>query len=95
MKSRDQLRRALTQTGLGAMADTLVQLARPGCHLGRTLVAGQGGWEGRLKRQLFGHASPVQNEVELECDFHRRGEKERWDLAARAFDKVICIGQCH
>jgi len=98
-------------------------------------------WDGAAKHQLFGHASPVQNEMELECDFHRRGEKERWDLpperfiaaardwvlllqvdsddgkdgpgwmwgdlgmvyfwihredlAARAFDKIVCIGQCH
>jgi uncharacterized protein YwqG len=98
-------------------------------------------WDGAVKHQLFGHASPVQNEMELECDFHRRGEKERWDLpperfiaaardwvlllqvdsddgkdgpgwmwgdlgivyfwihrddlSARAFDRIVCISQCH
>jgi uncharacterized protein YwqG len=33
-----------------------------------------------LKHQMFGHASPVQNEMELECQFLRRGEKLRWNL---------------
>jgi uncharacterized protein YwqG len=41
-------------------------------------------WEGSAsegaKHQMFGHASPVQNEMELECDFLRRNEKPRWDL---------------
>jgi uncharacterized protein YwqG len=101
----------------------------------------EAGWEGGLKHQLFGHSSPVQNEMELECDFSRRGEKMRWDssperfvaamrdwvlllqvdsddgkdgpgwmwgdlgivyfwihrddLASRAFDKIVCISQCH
>ena len=38
-----------------------------------------------LKHQMFGHASPVQNEMELECDFDRRGEKPRWDLPPDRF----------
>ena len=38
-----------------------------------------------LKHQMFGHASPVQNQMELECDFLRRGEKPRWDLPAADF----------
>ena len=38
-----------------------------------------------LRHQMFGHASPVQNEMELECDFLRRGEKPRWDLPAADF----------
>ena len=38
------------------------------------------GAEVTLKHQMFGHASPVQNEMELECDFRRRNEKPRWDL---------------
>jgi uncharacterized protein YwqG len=38
-----------------------------------------------LKHQMFGHASPVQNEMELECDFLRRGEIPRWDLPAADF----------
>ena len=38
-----------------------------------------------LKHQMFGHASPVQNEMELECDFDRRGEKPRWDLPPDQF----------
>jgi uncharacterized protein YwqG len=42
-------------------------------------------WNDAPKHQLFGHASPVQNEMELECDFHRRGEKERWDLPPERF----------
>ena len=47
-------------------------------------------WDGSsegdgLKHQMFGHASPVQNEMELECDFLRRGEKPRWDLPAADF----------
>jgi len=33
-----------------------------------------------LKHQMFGHANPVQNEMELECQFYRLGEKPRWDL---------------
>jgi uncharacterized protein YwqG len=33
-----------------------------------------------VKHQMFGHARPVQNEMELECDFLRRGEAPRWDL---------------
>jgi uncharacterized protein YwqG len=38
-------------------------------------------WPGdAVKHQMFGHANPVQNEMELECDFLRRGEKPRWDL---------------
>jgi uncharacterized protein YwqG len=38
-------------------------------------------WSGdAVKHQMFGHANPVQNEMELECDFLRRGEKPRWDL---------------
>jgi uncharacterized protein YwqG len=98
-------------------------------------------WDGGVKHQLFGHPSPIQNEMELECDFLRRGETMRWDLppgrfaaaardwvlllqvdsddgkdgpgwmwgdagmvyfwihrddlAARAFDKIVCISQCH
>lgn len=47
-------------------------------------------WEGRpaedaVKHQLFGHASPVQNEMELECHFLRLGEKPRWDLPRDRF----------
>ena len=98
-------------------------------------------WKDAAQHQVFGHANPVQNEMELECDFLRRGEQTRWDaaperfiaatrdwvlllqvdsddgkdgpgwmwgdlgkvyfwihrddLAARAFDKVVCISQCH
>jgi uncharacterized protein YwqG len=93
-----------------------------------------------IQHQMFGYSSPVQNEMELECDFLRRHEEMEWnspparfvsatrdwilllqvdtdekdgpgwmwgdagivyfwihreDLAARAFDKVICIEQCH
>ena len=93
------------------------------------------------QHQMFGYSSPVQNEMELESDFLRRGEEVRWDLppdrfisatrdwilllqvdtddykegpgwmwgdagmvyfwihrddlVAKAFDKVICIEQCH
>jgi uncharacterized protein YwqG len=95
----------------------------------------------KTQHRMFGYASPVQNEMELECDFVRRNEEVQWnssperfisatrdwvlllqvdtddypdgpgwmwgdagmvyfwihreDLAARAFDKVICIEQCH
>jgi uncharacterized protein YwqG len=100
-----------------------------------------GGSPSKTQHQMFGYASPVQNEMELECDFVRRGEQVRWDasperfiaavrdwilllqidtddykegpgwmwgdagmvyfwirrddLVANAFDKVICIEQCH
>ncbi len=93
------------------------------------------------QHQIFGHARPVQNEMELECDFERRGGDMRWDLpperfiaatrewilllqvdtddykegpgwmwgdagmvyfwihrddlAARAFDQVVVVEQCH
>jgi uncharacterized protein YwqG len=96
---------------------------------------------GKTQHQMFGYASPVQNEMELECDFVRRKEEVKWDssperfvaamrdwilllqvdtddykegpgwmwgdagmvyfwihrddLAAQAFDKVVCIEQCH
>ena len=99
------------------------------------------GASGKPQHQMFGYASPVQNEMELECDFVRRGEEVQWssspeafisamrdwilllqvdtddykegpgwmwgdagmiyfwihrdDLMSRAFDKVICIAQCH
>jgi|SRR5688572_1867367 len=36
--------------------------------------------EDAVQHQMFGHAHTVQNEMELGCDFQRRGEKERWDL---------------
>jgi len=95
----------------------------------------------KTQHQMFGYSSPVQNEMELESDFLRRGEEVRWDLppdrfisatrdwilllqvdtddykegpgwmwgdagmvyfwihrddlVAKAFDKVICIEQCH
>jgi uncharacterized protein YwqG len=38
-----------------------------------------------VKHQMFGHASPVQNEMELECSFLRRREKPRWDLPPEDF----------
>jgi len=38
-----------------------------------------------LKHQMFGHADPVQNEMELECQFQRNGEKARWDLPPERF----------
>lgn len=42
-------------------------------------------FEDGVKHQMFGHACPVQNEMELECDFIRRGEKPRWDLPPERF----------
>jgi len=94
-----------------------------------------------VKHQIFGHASPIQNEMELQCHFLRLGQEPRWDLprdhfvaaarewvlllqmdsddgkdgpgwmwgdggmvyfwihrddlAARAFDRVIAIEECH
>lgn len=93
-----------------------------------------------LQHQMFGYSSPVQTEMEIECDFLRRHEDVQWnapperfvaatrdwilllqvdtdenggpgwmwgdagivyfwihrdDLAAGAFDKAICIEQCH
>ena len=39
-----------------------------------------GAGEDAVQHQMFGHAHTVQNEMELGCDFQRRGEKERWDL---------------
>jgi len=93
------------------------------------------------QHQMFGYSSPVQNEMELECDFLRRQQDVQWnsppdrfisatrdwvllfqvdtddykegpgwmwgdagmvyfwihrdDLVELAFDKVICIEQCH
>jgi hypothetical protein len=93
------------------------------------------------QHQMFGYSRPVQNEMELECDFLRRQQDMQWDsppdrfvsatrdwilllqvdtddskdgpgwmwgdagmvyfwihrddLAALAFDKVICIEQCY
>jgi uncharacterized protein YwqG len=38
-----------------------------------------------VKHQMFGHASPVQNEMELECHFRRLHEKPRWDLPPESF----------
>lgn len=38
-----------------------------------------------VKHQMFGHASPVQNEMELECHFLRLDEKPRWDLPPERF----------
>ena len=38
-----------------------------------------------VKHQMFGYASPVQNEMELECQFQRSGEKPRWDLPPERF----------
>ena len=37
------------------------------------------------QHQMFGHAQTVQNEMELECDFIRRGEEMRWDLPQERF----------
>jgi uncharacterized protein YwqG len=33
-----------------------------------------------VKHQMFGHATTVQNEMELGCNFQRLQEKPRWDL---------------
>jgi uncharacterized protein YwqG len=37
------------------------------------------------QHQMFGYSRPVQNEMELECDFLRRGETMRWDLPDQRF----------
>jgi uncharacterized protein YwqG len=37
------------------------------------------------KHQMFGHADPVQNEMEFECDFLRVGQEVRWDLPQERF----------
>jgi uncharacterized protein YwqG len=38
-----------------------------------------------LKHQMLGYSSPVQNEMELECDSLRRGEKMKWDVPNENF----------
>ncbi len=37
------------------------------------------------QHQTFGHAHPVQNEMELECDAIRGGEQMRWDAPKERF----------
>ena len=37
------------------------------------------------QHQMFGYAHQVQNEMELECDFIRRGQEVRWDLPPERF----------
>lgn len=38
-----------------------------------------------MQHQMFGHARPVQNEMELECDHTRSGATMRWDLPQERF----------
>ena len=40
---------------------------------------------GTTQHQMCGYSRPVQSEMELECDFLRRGEKARWDLPDERF----------
>jgi uncharacterized protein YwqG len=38
-----------------------------------------GGLADDVRHQMFGHADPIQGEMELGCDFQRLGQEERWD----------------
>ena len=37
------------------------------------------------QHQMFGYATPVQNEMELECDYVRKGQEMRWDSSRDRF----------
>ena len=41
-----------------------------------------------IQHQMLGHARPVQNEMELECDHIRDGSAMRWDLPQERFIKA-------
>jgi len=51
-----------------------------------------GAGEDPVQHKMFGHAHTVQNEMELGCDFRRRGEKERWDLPGKGTSLPRVIG---
>ena len=37
------------------------------------------------QHQMFGYSTPVQNEMELECDAIRRGDQMRWDAPSQRY----------